>query len=74
MTSGPTGIGGLYATVKLDTSQAIRELRRFDSQINAHRRQPPEGPRNVAHQVHVRSGGQRSEGKRSMGEILPHPR
>ena len=33
MTSGPTGIGGLYATVKLDTSQAIRELRRFDSQI-----------------------------------------
>ena len=34
MTSGPTGVGGLYATVKLDTTQAILALRRLDVQIN----------------------------------------
>ena len=33
MTSGPTGVGGLYATVKLDTRQAIAELAKLDRAV-----------------------------------------
>ena len=33
MTAGPTNVGALFATVKLDVDQALRELRKLDTQL-----------------------------------------